>query len=267
MTSDSFLTLPAEIRTSIYHLLLTPNTQGDIISIRTESPEQFKARKNTYPNQLRSRYRAIHDRIHPSSFETSYTGKASFDIHVTILRVCRQIHSEACHILYSENTFDFDMDIESMVPFLRDRTPLALASVRSVRFTKRCLPYCSDFDHCEWRNACDFLSTQMKLQRLTLRVVGADFSPSVREGLLVRREPPKPWSMEDFGHVMQSERMEWARQLCDIKGLRTLEVVATLMHCPPPRSENMAFFATFSASIEIGFAPYLKRILLDQSTQ
>lgn len=72
--------------------------------------------------------------------------------------------------------------------------------------------------------------------------------------------------MRDFDHVTRSERMDWARQFSAIEGLKELDVIASLKHCPPPRATDMAFFSTFSASIETGFVPYLKHVMLDQSS-
>ncbi|KAL8911623.1 MAG: hypothetical protein Q9171_003230 [Xanthocarpia ochracea] len=254
------LRLPAEIRRYIYQLLLAPGTEG-LIPIRTEPPELYKAR-NACLARRRTRFRVISDRVRSSSSETTYMGYKPPDIDTGILAVCRQIHGEACHTLYSQHTFDFDIDIESMVPFFRDLTPAALASIRSIRFVKRALPYCKDFDKCEWRTACAYLANQTKLRRVILAVVGGRPSP-IRGALVGHWEQQGPWSMKDFDHIIQSERMEWARQLMSIKNLRTLEVVAALEHCPPPRSKDMVFFANFTVNIEIGFSAYLKRVMVD----
>ena len=260
-----FLRLPAEIRRNIYRLLLAPEPDG-LIPIRTESPERYKAR-NTSIIRRRTCYRVISDRVRSGSSETSYTGYKPSAIHTGMLRVCRQIHQEACHTLYSENTFDFDIDIESIVPFCRDLTPAALASVQSIRLVKRALPYCKGFDCCEWRSACTYLAAHTRLRRLTLAIVGGR-PPPMWGAPVSHWDSQRPWSMKDLDHFMKSERMEWARQLISIKNLRTLDIVAALEHCPPPRSKEMVFFANFTTNIETGFSAYLKRIMLmkDHST-
>lgn len=255
-----FLQLPAEIRRNIYQLLLAPEP-GGLIPIRTESPELYKAR-NTSISRRKTCYRIIPDRVRSGSSETSYTGYRPSGIHTGIVKVCRQIHQEACHTLYSENTFDFDIDIESIVPFFRDLNPAALASVQSIRLVKRALPYCKDFDHCEWRNACTFIATHTRLRRLTLAIVGGRPRP-IWGAPVGYWNSQRPWSIKDFEQIMRSERMEWARQLISITNLRTLDVVAALEHCPSPRSKEMVFFANFTANIETGFSAYLKSIMLD----
>ncbi|KAI4255077.1 MAG: hypothetical protein L6R42_006926 [Xanthoria sp. 1 TBL-2021] len=255
-----FLRLPGEIRRNIYQLLLAPDPNG-LIPIRTEPPELFKAR-NAILTRRRTRFRVISDRVRSGSSETSYTGYKPSGIDTGILRVCRQTHQEACHTLYSENTLDFDIDVESIMPFFQDLTPAALASVQSIRLVKRALPYCKDFDRCEWRSACAFLASHTKLRRVTLAIVGGRPGP-VWGAPVGHWGSQEPWDIADFNHIIQSERMEWARQLMSIKNLRALDVVAALEHCPPPRSKDMVFFANFTTSIENGFSAYLKSVMLD----
>ncbi|KAL8995294.1 MAG: hypothetical protein Q9169_004938 [Polycauliona sp. 2 TL-2023] len=262
-SSFPFLRLPAEIRTNVYQLLLAPDADG-LIPIRTEAPKIHKAR-NAVLNRRRTRYRVISDRVRSHNSETSYTGYKPSGIETNILRVCRQIHEEACHTLYSENTFDFDIDIESLMPFFSDLTTTAQASVRSVRLVKRALPYCNDFDRCEWRSACRFLATHTKLRHVTLAIVGGRPRP-VWGAPVGHWDSHEPWDIGDFSHIIQSERMDWARELMSIKNLRTLKVIAALQHCPPPRSKEMVFFANFTANIESGFSAYLKSVMLDGSS-
>ncbi|KAL8813638.1 MAG: hypothetical protein Q9200_000120 [Gallowayella weberi] len=173
--------------------------------IRTESPALHKSR-NAISGRRRSRFRVISDRVRSGSSETSYTAHRTSDIDTAILGVCRQIHREACHVLYSEHTFDFDIDVESIVPFFRDLTPAALASVESIRFVKRALPYCKEFDRCEWRSACAFLATQMRLRRVNLTVVGGRPGP-VWGAPVGEWESQAPWKFDDFDHVMQNAEL------------------------------------------------------------
>ncbi|KAL8658337.1 MAG: hypothetical protein Q9226_001081 [Calogaya cf. arnoldii] len=258
-----FLRVPAEIRRNIYQFLLAPDVDG-LIPIRTEPPVLYKARNASLSRQ-RTRFRVMTDRVRSGSSETSYMGYKPAGIDTGILMVSRQIHQEACHTLYSENTFDFDIDVESITPFFRDLTPAALSSVRSIRLVKRALPYCKDFDRCEWRSACAFLAAHTNLRRVTLAIVGG--RPRPMWGAPIGHwESQEPWGIEDFDHIIQTERMEWARQLISIKKLRALDVVAALEHCPPPRSNDMVFFANFTASIETGFSAYLKTIMLDNAS-
>lgn len=61
------------------------------------------------------------------------------------------------------------------------------------------------------------------------------------------------------------EEMEWAKQVSAVKGLRTLNVKEVMEHCPIPTSEAMQFFIKFSASIETGFAEYMKDLMIKGS--
>ena len=50
----------------------------------------------------------------------------------------------------------------------------------------------------------------------------------------------------------------------DIKGLQELDVRAVVEHCPPAsNSMAMAAFVRFSASVESGFAQFLRQAMLD----
>jgi hypothetical protein len=66
------------------------------------------------------------------------------------------------------------------------------------------------------------------------------------------------FAKSDFGLISRFEGMEWVRQLCAIKGLRSLDVGAIWEVCPPPCSNALAFFVSFSESIEGGFAEFLR---------
>ncbi|MCJ1376811.1 hypothetical protein MMC20_008056 [Loxospora ochrophaea] len=182
--------------------------------------------------------------------ETSYHLLDNPGVDVSILRVNRRIHAEASPVLYSKHVFDFGSDVESVIPFLGDLTPLARGSIKRINIVKRALPYTKDFDRCEWRNACAFISKNLKLVRLGLGVSGG--CPQMEW------EAKDHYEKSDFTTISEFEGMEWMRQLSTIKGLQDLDIKAHMQHCPPPCSNAMAFFINFSASIETGFAEYLK---------
>ncbi|KAL8716340.1 MAG: hypothetical protein Q9220_000245 [cf. Caloplaca sp. 1 TL-2023] len=243
-------------------MLLAPD-KDQTVFIRTESLE-LCANRNANALRRRSHFRVITDRVRTGSAMTSYSAHITSNIDTAILGLCRQIHNEAAHVLYSGYTFDFDLDIESIVPFFQDLTPAARASVQSIQFAKRALPYSKEFDRCEWQNTCAFLASQMTLRQVSLRIAGGN--PGF--GLWMPEHPSRLlrlWSAEQFEAVMQREEMEWARQLVAINGLRNLEVIAALEHCPAPVSEEMAFFVQFSANIQPGFATFLRRTMLLES--
>lgn len=177
------------------------------------------------------------------------------DIHPSILGLNYQIHDEAANVLYSSYTFDFATDVECAVPFLQDLTPVARSSVRRIGILKRALPYTKDFDHCEWASACTFIADNLQLSQLDLGVEGG--KP------LQQWEAQESYTAAEFSSIKEYEGMEWIKSLSAIKGLDILVVRAHLEHCPPPHnSRAMALYVNFSASIEHGFAEYLREMML-----
>ena len=265
MATASFLNVPAEIRLIVYKLLLSDH-KDMTLRIRTESPAMYEQRKREM--RRRSSFRYIADRMRSRSAEsTYYLDKSPGDIHFSILGVNQQIHAEASHVLYSEHTFDFGMDIESILPFLQDLTPAALSSIKRMNIVKRSLPYTKDFDRCEWRNACAFISQNLRLVQLDLDVEGG--TPSLANKRTLYWKQKSTYSKADFALIARldelDEDMEWMKQFVAIKNLQVLNVKALLQHCPIPSSKAMAFFVNFSASIETGFAEYLRSLMVAQS--
>lgn len=262
-----FLKVPAEIRLAIYKLLLSDHNDK-FLRIRTEDPLIYEKRKQE--QRQRCKFRFVADRMRSRSAESTYHLRRapSQDIWVQILGASQQIHAEASHVLYSEHVFDFDMDIESILPFLKDLTPAALSSVKHIRMVKRSLPYTKDFDRCEWRNACNFVAENMRfetmrLQHLDLVVYGGTPSLSNRPALHWKQN--HTYTKSDFEIISKledmEEDMEWVRHISAIQGLQALNVKALLEHCPIPGSKKMAFFVSFSASIEKGFSEYLRSVM------
>jgi hypothetical protein len=243
----SLFSLPIEIRLSIYDLLLT-SSGSDALAIRTVDPAVYEAQK--HQTLRRSKYRISSGRFRARSEETTYSLVGSPGIHPAILRVNKQIRSEATHVLYSNHIFDFGQDVESAVPFLSDLTPATLKSVKRINIVKRALPRVQEFDRCEWRNVCDFVAQNMELKRLGLGIMGST--------------PTSTWAAADtfekadFNTITKFDSMDWVKQLVTIRGLQMLDIKAHLEHCAPPRSNAIAFFVNFSASIERGFAEYLR---------
>lgn len=246
------LLLPAEIRLRIYHYLLADHDRHTL-AIGTEDASLCALRSPE--TCTRTRYRYMADRLRARVTESTYHLLGNADIHPAILRVNRLIHTEAVPILYSQHIFDFGIDIESVVPFLSDLTPPARSSIKYIRLLKRSLPYTKDFDRCEWRTACAFIASRMQLRQLDLGIQGG--RPKAPQ------EAGEPYSKADFATATKFEAMEWAKQVASIKGLEVLNVKAYWGHCPPPtNSMAMAFFVRFSASIEAGFAEWLRESML-----
>lgn len=127
MAIAPFLKVPGEIRLNVYKLLLSDHMDMTLC-IRTEELSIYERRKRNM--RRRSKFRYIADRMRSRSAESTYClDRSPGDIHSSILGVNQQIHAEASHVLYSEHTFDFGTDIESILPFLQDLTPAALSSI------------------------------------------------------------------------------------------------------------------------------------------
>lgn len=257
-----FLRVPAEIRLIIYELLLSDH-DDKTFCIRTENPATYQRRKGE--ERRRRTFRYIQDRMRSRSGESTYGLIKSSGLYPSILGVNRQIHSEASHVLYS-HTFDFGLDVESILPFLQDLTPTALSSIKRIKMTKRSLPYTKDFDRCEWRNACDYIAKNLSLVQLDLRVYGG--TPSLANRPVLHWKQNSTYTKADFALITKLEEceddMEWVKQVAAIKGLQVLNVKALLEHCPIPGSKAMAFFVNFSASIEKGFTEYLRSHMVAQ---
>ena len=184
------------------------------------------------------------------SFRTSYALINKPNIHAAILRTNKQIYEEASHVLYSSYIFDFAQDVESVIPFLTDRTPFALSSIRKLNLVKRSPTSSRYFDQSEWNAACDFISTHLELQHLGLGVFGgtATTTSYVKDTFV----------KSDFNFITLFENMEWVRHLLAVRGLKRLDIRTIWEACPMPTSNALGFFVNFSASIEKGFAEYLR---------
>lgn len=264
MAIAPFLRVPAEIRLIIYNLLLSDHNDMTL-RIRTEQPSVYERHKRVL---RRTKFRYIADRMRSRSAESTYfLDRSPGSIHSSILGVNQQIHAEASHVLYSQHIFDFGMDIESILPFLQDLTPAALSSIKHMNIIKRSLPYTKDFDRCEWRSACAFISQNLRLVQLDLYVEGGTPSLANRPALYWKQK--STYSKADFALIARldemDEDMEWMKHVVAIKDLRVLNVKALLQHCPVPGSKAMAFFVNFSASIETGFAEYLRSLMVAKS--
>ncbi|KAI5356912.1 Putative 2EXR domain-containing protein [Septoria linicola] len=297
-----FLRLPAEIRLQIYSLLVFPrrsidllissersavsavdavdyqqwkvdedgNVSPDVLKnptlrIRTVDPTRYKARYADHPH-VRTAYSVRADRFAARCMNTTYhcVNVPRIEHNLAILRANKQIHAEAAEMMYSNYTFDFDTHIEAIIPFLRDLTPFTRSCIKSIRLTKRALAYLKEFDRCEWDNALRYLTNgdnKINLRRLELGVVAG--RPGERGWDRIAT-----YSAADFNLLKTHEDMAWLQYLEEINKLQELEVHAVIEHCPPVTSStNMANFVRFSASVEGGFAEYLKGQLLAPEVQ
>jgi len=274
MTQSIFFSLPLEIRRQIYEELLTaPDPTPDIMPPRTtftqqhyheyykpssttsKSPRHVLRFRNSNDESLvkntnRTSYKIRSDRFRARCIDTTYVCENLPEICVAVLQLNKQIHNEACQLLYNHYTFDFDTHVEACAPFLVDLTPYSRSCISRISVVKRALPYDKDFDRCEWATMCDCISSQLALTRLDLGIVGG--KPTLGW------EAVKPIAKEQYEGIVQfHDNMQWVDDLAKIRRLEGLVVRACVEHCPPPMSSGMAFFVAFSASIEGGFKDYL----------
>lgn len=168
-----FPRLPAEIRTSVCRLLLAPEKDGTVY-IRTESPALSSACDSTSSDHRRSRLRAVPYLI--ACIQAVSKQSTQVGPHL-ISRLRYGVSATRLIVKHAILFNSFETDIESIIPFLHDGTPLALTPIQSIQIAKRGLPYGRGFDCCEWSNACVFLATLMSLQRVTLRIVRGQPAP------------------------------------------------------------------------------------------
>lgn len=235
----------------IYDLLLDDRNHKTF-EIRNEDSLKYRARG---PHK-RTGYRIMARDLVRASKPTTYHLVTKTDMHTSIMAVNRKIHEETSHILYGNRTFSFGRDVEAIVPFFSDLTKQNRPLIQEIALVKQGSVYCRDYDRCEWSGVCEFLKDHMRVESLKLVVEGG--RPSM--GWVAMPE----YTVADFKTLstVRYEALEWVWELLSVKGIRKLDVSSEIHHCPPSHSSAMSFFAAFSASIETGFAEFLRSELL-----
>ncbi|KAM3075679.1 hypothetical protein ACMFMG_007810 [Clarireedia jacksonii] len=247
-----FMRIPCEIRLVIYQNLF--DDKGNrVFEIRNVHPEAYAARSNQHN---RSFYCIDHSFMRQRT-KTTYKLCTDVEIHTSIMSVNRKIYEETTHLLYGNRTFSFYQDIEAIIPFFSDVTPLTRPLVKEISLYKRGFIFCRESNRCEWSNICEFLRDKMQLRSLKLILEGG----RPRLGW----DNSAQYTLADFITLSRVayEPLEWALQLREIKGIETLDISSEIHSIPPPsHSAAMAFFGAFSASIETGFAEFLRREMI-----
>ena len=266
-----FFSLPYELRTKIYTLLLVPDQDDSQFLHGNEfvpfvrdyhlyeptlgSSDQrrllkFRNLNPTPKMKRRMKYKVRLVRMRSGCEDASYACINKPELHTAIFGASRRTYEEAAKTFYGSYIFDFDTHIEACVPFLMDRMPYSRGCIKHVSIVKRSLPYDKDFDRCEWSNMCEYLRDQLNLAECSLGVVAG--KPAIGWDLVPRFRP------DDFPTIVErTDEMAWVNDISSIQGLKRLHVRACVEHTPPPTSNAMAFFIAFSASIEPYFAEYL----------
>ena len=220
-----------------------------IFEIRSCDPEIYRRRKDPH---RRTQYRVLGRDLARQSKATTYQLITNVDMHTSIMAVNHQIYAETAHVLYTNRSFSFGRDIEAIVPFFSDLSTSIRPMVQRLALVKQGSVYTRDFDRCEWANVCEFLRENMQVQSLHIVVEGG--RPALGwDGL-------PEFNRSDF-KTLQSvayEPLSWVWELLTVRGIQNLEIGSEIHRCPTSHSNAMAFFATFSAAIEGGFADFLR---------
>lgn len=225
----------------------------------------------------------FHRRCHKTTYHLSHIDDDDDDaenteMHVAILSVCRLTYHEGSELLYGRHGFDFDTNIEAVVPFLQDRTPYSASLIRNISIYKRgpmpCLGSASE-KH-EWSYMCRFLASSWVSSSSPNAINGevinskhdTAVNPTRRLRLVVESgKPSQPWQgIQELAEsdirllslVGGHDVLEWVTDLAQVQGLAALEVVADERFLPVPKSPEMALYAAMSASIGTGLVPYLR---------
>jgi hypothetical protein len=243
--------IPSELRLLIYDYLLDDGGHKTLC-IRSEETSAYTGSGN----HKRTGYRILVGSLHRQSRPTTYRLMTPTNLQTAIFSVNRTIYEEASTLLYSTHAFDFGDNIEAIVPFFSDFRSQTRPLVQQLSLIKQGDIYCRDFDRCEWANACEFLAEHMRLRKLALTVIGG--KP------LTGWEGIPEYTPRDFRLLSRYEPFEWIRQLAAIESLEELEVLSEIRPCPPLRSNAMALFIAFSASIDTGLTKFLKAEMLGE---
>lgn len=271
------------------------------LQIRTIDPAKLAANPSLLPlTSSRPRYHIRSDAFRSRTTPTTYALQNNPGLHPAILGTCRQVHAEAAGLLYSSYAFDFDTHVEAIVPFLSALTPAARARIARLALVKRALPYVKEFDRAEWRAACEYTAAHLNVAGLSLALgvvagkppAGWADSPALTvehfrlvqprsvgsrpaSGAATPTSPSSSSSGDDEGKVLNGEMLyglglkaiagvdfEWVEQLLWLRGVRDVHVRAIVEHCPPPVSETMAFWVSFSKSVEGSFREWMRGVML-----
>ncbi|KAK8194803.1 hypothetical protein HDK77DRAFT_371110 [Phyllosticta capitalensis] len=259
---------------------LNPLVPPRTLQIRTIDPQHAHKHLCTASSSTRSSRPTYHARttaIGASRFSTSGTHATTYTLRANpglqgatgLLGVCRLIHSEAAALLYSSYMFDFDTHIEAIEPFLSALTPLARRSVRRLALVKGALPGEKEWDRAEWKSACEYMARELRREELVLELGVVAGKP---EGRGRRGSHPENAGDDAEGDVesdgdgdaLAGIDFEWVEQLVvALRGCRDVRVRAVVERCAPPGANEMvAFWISFSKSVEGAFRVWLRSMMV-----
>ncbi|KAK8157108.1 hypothetical protein IWX90DRAFT_391324 [Phyllosticta citrichinensis] len=260
------------------------------LQIRTIDPQHVHKHLST--NKSRSTRPTYHTRstaIGASRFSTSGTQPTTYTLRTNpglqgatgLLGTCRLVHEEAAAVLYSSYAFDFDTHIEAVEPFLSALTPVARRSVTRLALVKGALPGEKEWDRAEWKSACEYMARELRREELVLELGVVAGKPKSRG----RRESNPDAGEDDDGAAdgdsdsdsggdgwdgvpeltaLAGIDFEWVEQLVvALRGCRDVRVRAVVERCAPPGANEMvAFWVSFSKSVERAFRVWLRSMMM-----
>ena len=241
-----FLKIPPEVRFEIYKYLL-PDGGQKWLAIRNHV---------TKPSFIESKKRAKYNVVTPIQrrcVETTYHAVLDVPMHAEIMAVNRQIYRETSYHLYASHSFDFDLDLEAVGPFLSDLSPETRLLIPQIKVRKRGPNPCLVNDNSAWKKMCRTLSTMQGLQNLAVVVEGR----RPREAY----EGPQELSLSDFRLLfgLKTESLDWIPALAGAAtAIRKLEIIPDVRESFQPTCSESILFAAFSASIHRDFLHFLK---------
>lgn len=256
------LSVPTEIRLQIYKYLLEDGKREWICIRNKATPIEWpnsSAHKTT-----QTKYHVVENTsmCQQRFYETTYCQiegeRSHFKFHPSIMAVCRLLHREAAEVLYGNHGFDFNYDLEAVVPFLTDRTEYSRALIRRISVCKggpfaiRAL-LSGGGSSTTWAHMCQFLArSNPPLRRLQV-VVDAGQPSEPWEG-------PQRLSVSDIRLLkgINIGVLDWIQDLAEIKGLEELQIVPSRTYMPPPQTTSTIVYAALSASLKEGVGEYLK---------
>ena len=112
-------------------------------------------------------------------FATQHKGESK-DINVSLLATNRLVNHEATSVLYQMHTFDFEMNVRSVVPFMLNLSDETRQNLRGIWME---LHNSHEPDHCcggiwgggsdnqaAWMKTCSFIAENVKMRELNLTI-------------------------------------------------------------------------------------------------
>ena len=238
------MSLPLELRLKIYTYLLPPRHHTVVTQLphngffyNTSSVPLYSA-QSFYPFGTRAPNNLTTYKVLNSNFRSSFP---SSGIYPEILRVSKQVKSEAEPVLYAGNgvVWDFGIHLEALKAFWGDRSAEARGMVRNVRVARE-IPCLENLDGVvskeadpRWVSLCEFLRAELTgLRMLDLTIWSSSgstssfpVSASAPDALSVTaRDEDKVEKKMREEELRRWKEWEWTHELLQMGALRQARI-------------------------------------------